>query len=491
MGRPSHDIVLCTLNARYAHPAFGLRCLLANLGPLQSRARLLEFDIKTAVATAAEAILAEQPRIVGLGAHIWNVALIEPLVLLLKSERPDLLVVLGGPEITDRETSLTRAADYAVRGEGEEVFRRLCAELLAGDRPAGRFLQAAPADPSKLALPYDLYSDADLAHRLTYVESSRGCPYQCDYCLSAGDAPVRHFPLPPLLDALDRLLERGARTLKFVDRTFNLDLERCRALLTFFLDRMRPGLFVHFEMVPDRFPDDLRGLLARFPAGSLQLEIGVQTFNPEVAARIRRPLRPEAVEENLSFLRNHTAAVLHTDLIAGMPGETLESFAAGFDRLVRLEPHKIQVGILKKLPGASLARHDRAWAMRYSPRPPYEVVSTSAMDEGTLAAVQRLARYWELVVNRGRFPQTARLLWRGTGSPFAAFRGFSEWLFQRFGRDYGLPLTELADALFEFLTAERGLVPEAVAERILGDYQGPGRKDTPRRLRPYLGPPDQ
>ena len=110
MGRPSHDIVLCTLNARYAHPAFGLRCLLANLGPLQSRARLLEFDIKTAVATAAEAILAEQPRIVGLGAHIWNVALIEPLVLLLKSERPDLLVVLGGPEITDRETSLTRAA---------------------------------------------------------------------------------------------------------------------------------------------------------------------------------------------------------------------------------------------------------------------------------------------------------------------------------------------------------------------------------------------
>ncbi|HOW97310.1 MAG TPA: DUF4080 domain-containing protein [Kiritimatiellia bacterium] len=485
MLQASCDVLLCTSNARYIHPAFGLRCLLANLGPLQSRARLLESDIKTEPSTVAEAILAEAPRIVGLGAHVWNATRLADIAARLKAARPDLVLVLGGPELTSEETDLTRPADYIVVGEGEEVFRRLCVDLLEGRRPAGRFLRAAPVDLSRLALPYELYTDADLKHRITYVESSRGCPYHCDYCLSAGDAPVRYFPLPPLLDALDRLLDRGARTLKFVDRTFNLDLERCCALLAFFLERMRPGLFVHFEMVPDRFPDELRGLLARFPTGSLQLEIGVQTFNPEVAARIRRPLRPELVEENLAFLRKRTNAILHTDLIAGLPGETAESFAAGFDRLARLDPHKIQIGILKRLPGAPLARHDGPGAMRYNPRPPYEILSTSAMKEAELIEIKRFARFWERVVNRGHFPRTAPLLWAGAASPYRAFAEFSRWLFARFGRDYRLPLTELADALFEFLTEARGLSRERTATSLLNDYREPGRKDTPRGLRPY------
>ncbi|MBP7830645.1 MAG: DUF4080 domain-containing protein [Kiritimatiellae bacterium] len=480
------DIVLSTLNARYIHPAFGLRCLQANLGPLRSRSRILEFDLKTVPGRAADALLAEHPRIVGLGAHIWNAEALEGLARELKSRQPDLVLVLGGPEITENETGLTRLADYVIAGEGEEPFRRLCADLLESRRPAGRFIRTGPADPSTLALPYDLYSDADLAHRITYVESSRGCPYHCDYCLSAGDAPVRYFPLPPLLEALDGLLGRGAHTIKFVDRTFNLDFNRCREVLTFFLDRLRPDLFVHFEMVPDRFPDELRGLLARFPAGSLQLEIGIQTFNPEVAARIRRPLDPGAVENNLRWLRQNTRAILHTDLIAGLPGETLQSFASGFDRLVRLEPHKIQLGILKKLHGASLARHDEAGSMRYNPRPPYEVLSTSATDEPTLTGIKRFARTWELVVNRGHFPRTAPLLWTGAASPFEAFAGFSRWLFSRFGRDFGLPLTELTDALFEFLTRVRALPPDPVAANLLKDYRGPGRKDIPQSLRPFM-----
>ncbi|MBU1909976.1 MAG: DUF4080 domain-containing protein, partial [Verrucomicrobia bacterium] len=316
----------------------------------------------------------------------------------------------------------------------------------------------------------------------TYVESSRGCPYHCDYCLSAGDAPVRYFPLSALQKALDRLLVRGARSFKFVDRTFNLEIGRCLILLTFFLERMRPGLFVHFEMVPDRFPPELREVLARFPAGALQLEIGIQTFNPEVAARIHRPLNLRTVEDNLTFLRQRTAVRLHTDLIAGLPGETLESFAAGFDRLVRLDPHKIQVGILKRLRGSAIARHDGAWKMRYSARPPYEVLSTSVLDEDTLQGLQRFARYWELVVNRGRFPETAPLLWRGRASPFAAFHAFSEWLHLRFGRAHALPLSDLALALAEY-PALRASVPAAVLrESLRRDYIGPGRPNLPGAL---------
>ncbi|MBU1908430.1 MAG: cobalamin-dependent protein, partial [Verrucomicrobia bacterium] len=276
------DIVLSTLNAKYAHPALGLRYLLANLGPLQSRARLLEFDIKADPALVTDAILAEHPRLVGLGVHIWNAVPLIEIAAQLKRRQPDLVLILGGPEMMSESPGpeIDGRADYIIAGEADLAFRDLCGEILEGRPPAGRVFHPAPVDVERLILPYDLYSDEDLSHRITHVESSRGCPYHCDYCLSAGDAPVRFFPLSALQEALDRLLNRGARTFKFVDRTFNLDIGRCLILLTFFLERARPGLFVHFEMVPGRFPPKLREVLARFPAGALQLEIGIQTFNP-------------------------------------------------------------------------------------------------------------------------------------------------------------------------------------------------------------------
>ena len=284
------DIVLTTLNAKYIHAAFGLRYLLANLGPLRVQAAIIEFDINQRPVDIVEALLARNPRIIGLGIYIWNVAPATEVVATLKRVRPDITIILGGPEVS-YETELqpiAQAADYVITGEADLAFAGLCRQLLSGDRPAAKIIVAPPPEFSELVLPYDLYDAQDVAHRIIYVEASRGCPFSCEFCLSSLDIPVRQAPLPALLDHLQRLLDRGVRQFMFVDRTFNLNLEASRMILEFLLERHRPGLFFHFEIVPDRLPAALREVITRFPPGALQFEVGVQTFNAEVAERISR-----------------------------------------------------------------------------------------------------------------------------------------------------------------------------------------------------------
>ena len=502
------EIVLTTLNARYIHAAFGLRYLMANLGKLRERAAILEFDINQRPVDVLEAILSRQPRIVGIGVYIWNAQQSLQLVADLKSVRPDIIVILGGPEVSHEveQQEITRLADYVITGEADHAFAELCEKLLAGRRPLTRVIPAAlPEFAPKagasltelkpLVLPYDLYDERDIAHRVIYVEASRGCPFRCEFCLSSLDVPVRNAPLETFLPALDRLLERGARQFKFVDRTFNLNLSISKQILEFFLQRYEPGLFMHFEMIPDRLPDALRELIAKFPPGALQFEVGVQTFNPEVAARISRKQDNEKIEQNLTFLRQQTGVHVHADLIVGLPGEDLESFGTGFDKLLALGPQEIQVGILKRLRGTPIVRHDSDWQMVYSQHAPYEVLSTSTMDFATLQRMRRFSRYWDLVGNSGNFRESAPLIWSSPdGQPLSAFEGFlrwSDWLHERANRSHGIALQALAEMLFEYLTTQIGHEPEKAASAIWRDYQRGGRPDCPEFLRPYVSESEQ
>ena len=279
------QIVLATLNAKYIHAAFGLRYLMANLGALQCSACLAEFDINRRPLEIAEALLARNPRILALGVYIWNVAQTALVIGTVKRVRPDITVVLGGHEVSyeTQQQPIVQLADYVICGEADLKFAELCRNLLSGRTPAGKILTANPPDFSQLALPYDLYDEQDIAHRVIYVEASRGCPFSCEFCLSSLEIPVRQVPIPVLLEQLQRLFDRGVQQFKFVDRTFNLNLNVSQTLLEFFLERHQPGRFYHFEMIPDRLPAGLRELIARFPPGSLQFEVGVQTFNPQVA----------------------------------------------------------------------------------------------------------------------------------------------------------------------------------------------------------------
>ncbi|PYJ06760.1 MAG: B12-binding domain-containing radical SAM protein, partial [Verrucomicrobia bacterium] len=429
------DIVLTTLNAKYIHCAFGLRYLLANLGPLQSRGCLVEFDIHQRPTDIVEVLLARNPKIIGFGVYIWNVAPTTEVVATLKRVRPDITIILGGPEVSYEVESqpIVQLADYVITGEADLKFAEVCTLLLSGERPATKIIPADLPEFAQLALPYDLYDAQDVARRIIYVEASRGCPFTCEFCLSSLDIPVRQAPLPLLLEHLQRLLDRGVKQFKFVDRTFNLNVNVSRAILEFFLERYQPGHFVHFEMIPDRLPEALRSVIARFPTGALQFEVGIQTFNEEVAVLIKRRQNYQRLADNFRFLRQQTGVYIHADLIAGLPGETVESFAGGFDRLVGLGPHEIQVGILKRLRGTPIVRHDNEWQMVYNPHPPYEVLQNKLIDFASMQQLKRFARYWDLVGNSGNFVATTPLIWSGGNSPFRAFMRWCQWLHARVG----------------------------------------------------------
>jgi len=482
------EIVLTTLNAKYIHAAFGLRYLMANLGALQSCSAIIEFNINQRPIDIAEALLAKHPRIIGLGVYIWNVAPTTELVAAIKRIAPSVLIVLGGPEVSHETEpqSIVQLADYVITGEADLTFAEVCKQLLNGSFPAGKIIPAALPDFSQLVLPYDLYDSQDLANRIIYVEASRGCPFTCEFCLSSLDIPVRQAPLPALLTELGRLLERGVKQFKFVDRTFNLNVNTSRTILEFLFERYQPGHFFHFEMIPDRLPEALREIVARFPAGALQFEVGIQTFNEQVGELIKRRQNYQRLEENLRFLRNQTGVHIHADLIAGLPGETLESFADGFDRLVSLGPQEIQVGILKRLRGTPVVRHDTDWQMIYNPHPPYDILQTRLIDFATMQRLRRFARFWDLVANSGNFVKTTPLIWSNGSSPFRSFLSWSDWLYERTGRTESIALGRLMELLFEFLTLKLDLERGTAAEALRLDYERGGRRDLPGFLKALL-----
>jgi len=508
------DIVLATLNAKYPHAAFGLRYLFANLGELSGRAAILEFDINQRATDILESILASDPKIVGLGVYIWNVAQTTLVAADLKRLRPDITLVLGGPEISyeTEEQEIARYADYVITGEADLAFARLCERVLAGDEPLEKVIAAelpqfeikgsglsvqgsgeikgTGAFIAPLVLPYHLYTDHDLAHRVVYVEASRGCPFKCEFCLSSLGVPVRNAPLGEFLLAMQSLLDRGLPQFKFVDRTFNLNLNFSKAILQFFLERYQPGLFLHFEMIPDRLPEALRSLIKQFPAGALQFEVGIQTFNDDVADLISRKQDNSKLEDNLRFLRNETGVHIHTDLIVGLPGEDVASFGAGFDRLVAMRPQEIQVGILKRLRGTPIIRHDAEWGMVYSPHPPYEILQTKLVDFAMMQRMRRFSRYWDLLSNSGNFRETLPLLWTkadgSSGSAFASFLELSDELYLRMGRNHGIALQDLAEVLFKHLVERPRSNASGIAAALWRDYQRAGRSDRPGFLRAYI-----
>ncbi|MDA1016069.1 MAG: DUF4080 domain-containing protein, partial [Planctomycetota bacterium] len=287
------------------------------------------------------------------------------------------------------------------------------------------------------------------------------------------------------LGEMQTLLDRGARRFKFVDRTFNLNMRVSRRILEFFLERYTPDMFLHFEMFPDRLPESIRDVISEFPAGAMQFEVGVQTLNPDVSRLISRNQDVDRLEGNLRFLREDTGVHIHADLIVGLPGETIESFAEGFDRLVAMDPQEIQVGILKRLRGTPIIRHDDDRGMVYRSDPPYDILQNNLISATTMGRFRRFARFWDMIPNSGNFVSTTPLIW-GRDSPFAEFMALGDWLYQSEGRAYGISLIRLAELLFEYLIDVRGVEVEVVVQSILDDYHRGGRSDMPRFLRPYL-----
>ncbi len=477
-------IILTTLNSRFTHSAIGLRYLYANMQELQSECKILEFSINDAIQTIAEDILKHSPQIIGIGVYIWNVSEVAHLIHILKKISPQTTIVLGGPEVTYTPYRVPfDDADFIIQGEGDTAFYELSKQIIHKTPPSEKIIPMGMPNLKTLALPYQYYTDEDIANRYIYVEISRGCPFECEFCLSSMDEKVRAFDLDEILKEFEILWQRGARNFKFVDRTFNLNMKTANRILDFFLAK-EEEYFAHFEVIPDHFPTSLREKIKLFPHGALQLEIGIQTLNLEVADNISRIVNLEKMRSNIEFLENETHAHIHLDLIVGLPGETLESFGKNLDTLVSMAKCEIQIGILKKLSGTYIKRHDELFEMVYSDIPPYDILKNKQLSFDDIQTMKRFARFWDLTYNSGNFKNSIILLWQNE-SVYENFYAFSLWIYSQTSSTWKISLQRLGELLFTYLREVKKLPPEQIAQLMLQDMMKLKGRAVPSYLKPY------
>ncbi|MGB0494859.1 MAG: DUF4080 domain-containing protein [Kangiellaceae bacterium] len=475
-------IILSTLNAKYIHASLGLRYLYANLEELKSQAKICEYTINSRPIDIVEKILVQKPTIIGFGVYIWNCEETLSVISQIKRIAPEVKIILGGPEISyeTEKQSLFEFADYVITGAADKSFYQLCKNILDGKPPVQKILNSKPIELKDLTLPYDLYDEEDLKQRVMYIEASRGCPFKCEFCLSALDKTSYPFELERFLSEMDLLHARGARHFKFVDRTFNLKIKTTLQILDFFLERMSDDLFLHFEVIPDHLPEKLKEKLVLFPEGSLQFEVGIQTFNQDVQNNISRKQNNDKSKANLKWLKENTNAHIHADLIFGLPGETLTTFSDSFDQLYACRPHEIQMGILKRLRGSPVIRHTETFDLRFSPIPPYSILSTSTVDFITMQRVNRFARYWDMIGNSGRFSKSIPFILND--KPFDNFLKLTDWIFNKTEQTHKINLKRLYELVAQ---ACELLYPESYSELILNmeeDYRRSKLKGAFNRL---------
>ena len=477
------NIILTTLNARYSHTSLALRYLYANLKELKEEAKILEFVINSSNQTIAEQILEHKPKIVGIAVYIWNASDVAELVQTIKKVSPQTIVVLGGPEVSYTPLRVNfDMADYIICGEGEVSFYNLCKELLNETCTQPRTILSPKVDFENIVLPYDDYTDFDIKNRHIYVENARGCPFECEFCLSSIETKMRYLDVDVFLNEIDKLWIRGARNFKFIDRTFNIKISYAKAILNYFLAK-EEEYFLHFEVIPDNFPEELRDLIKQFKHGCLQLEVGIQTLNLDVAKEIHRNLKIDKIKDNLKFLSQETNAHMHIDLIIGLPSEDIESFGRNLNLLYTLSTGEIQVGILKKLSGTTLDRHDKVYGMVYNDSPPYDILQNDLISFSLMQEMKRFARFWDIVYNSGNFQKTTALLFED-GKVYENFFDLSKWLYKRSESTYKISLDRMAEFLFEFMSAK--YEKELIANTILEDIMKVGGRNIPPFLKKII-----
>lgn len=494
------DILLVACNARYSHVAFALKTLRANLSPsVYALSETLEFTIQNDPVEAADEIVRRSPKIVGLSVYLWSLTFMRQLAEIIRQTRPEIRIFIGGPEVAMPEERLSdglfASASAIVCGEGERAFSALCVDTLCGRAAAiaeypeyaelldRKCIYAPKPDIDSLVLPYDEYADDDLKNRILYVETGRGCPYRCAFCLSSGDKPLRYFSLEKLFREFERLIARGARSFKFLDRTLNASLSRALEILAFFMP-YKDEISLHFEMAPHEIPDSLLQAMAAYPPGAIQIEFGVQTLTPRVAQTISRRLEADRLLANLKAMREKTCVHIHADLIAGLPGESFDEFADGFELLKSSGVQEIQLGILKRLRGSPLDFRADEWGLVFSSIPPYEILQTPTMDFFELTAFKRFARYYDVLVNNANFPLTVDRIC--SGAFFAKFSSLARWIYVESHATQGISQTRWVSLLFRYMTEVAKISPEEAATCLIQDYLRSRKEDIPPVLRPHL-----
>ncbi len=419
--------LLVGINSQYVHSSLALWYIKEYCGKGCGEIKILEHTINDRKDLVLSSIFLEKPDVAAFSCYIWNIDYILKLSSNLKKVLPGLKIVLGGPEVSHDGKELMEEnpfVDYVISGEGELPFKMLLSRLSGGEVPEesipglcyrrdGRVcsngLYHGIEDLDLLPSPYTDEMLTAIGDRIVYFESSRGCPFCCSYCLSSTSRGVRYFSMERVKGDLNRLIKRGVKLVKFVDRTFNLQKERTMEILGYIMS-LAPDTRFHFEAVAELFDDKMLNLISKAPPGLIQFEIGIQTTSPASLEAVGRRTDLEKAFSNIEKLLSMKNTHIHLDLIAGLPGESLSSFEKAFNRVYGLNAHKLQLGFLKLLKGSAIRNEAPLYGYSYTDYPPYEVLSSNSMSYGDLLLLKGAEHMLERYYNSKRFSNTLKYL---------------------------------------------------------------------------------
>jgi anaerobic magnesium-protoporphyrin IX monomethyl ester cyclase len=493
-------VVLCALNTKYVHVSPAPWCLAAGVKAyapeLYGRIRIIEAHINQPTAEVLEQIVAARPAVAGFSCYIWNIDATLDLCRELKRALPDVVIVLGGPEVSYCAKDVLQnneEIDYILAGEGEESFPAFLRTLfgcgnpnpipeearhavagLCGRSPDGTIYESSPCvldgiTPSPLSAGYA----QAIRGRIAYFETSRGCPYSCAFCLSGGCGKPRFFELNGLFDGLLRLANSGVKTIKFVDRTFNANAAHANRILRFILEHygkdIPAGVCFHFEIAGDILREETFGLLEQMPPGAVQLEIGIQSFCEKALEAVNRKTNIALLQSNIRRLVDMGNMHIHIDLIAGLPYETLEIFAESFNKAYALGAHMLQLGFLKLLHGSAMRSQPQNYPCEFDEKAPYEVRCTPWISAEDLRLLHHTENALERVYNSGRFRQTAEYVLKASGkAPFEFYTGLGA-ASRNAGLDSGISLDDYTAFFQEYCAALPGVDMETLRDNLVRD----------------------
>ena len=474
-------VIICCLNSKYVHASLSPWCLLSGVRTFckaEVDARVMESTINGDIYNFADKIIAEKPDVISFSAYIWNITKTLEICRYIK-EKHNCIIVLGGPEVAFRQEDVLLKydfVDFILAGEGEWSFPDFIEHL---NDDLSLVSGISYRDDNKIiTIPEKIYNETppspytdeffdNLNGRISYIETSRGCPYRCAFCLSGRCSPLRYFDLEQVKNDIIKLANSGTQTLKFVDRTFNANPKRANEILIFIKENygteIPQNVCFHFEIAGDILRGDTLEILSTMPKGAVQLEIGMQSFNEETLKTINRKTDTKKLVDNIKKLVSLKNMHIHIDLIAGLTGEDLESFKNSFNIGYSLKAHMLQMGFLKLLYGADMRENREKYPCTFHNEPPYEVTSTPWLTNDEIKMLKKCEDAVDRLYNSGRFVFTLDYLTTECGiSPFDLFNEFGNAV-----DGNKMRLSDYAESLYEFF--ESKCDSEILKEKILCD----------------------
>ena len=455
--------LITTLNSKYIHTSLSLR-LLYVASYKKHDVHMKEYTIKDKIEHIVEDILSSSYDIVAFSCYIWNIEYIKEVCTLLKEKNPSIIIIFGGPEVTYDQSYFINNydVDYVISGEGEEVFPKLIEAIerhddvhLTGVSYKGHISDEVASVDLKyvesLDSPYQLdFDKPHLSKRILYFESSRGCPFQCQYCLSSLEKGLRYFSEDYLLKQLDYICHSDVKTIKFLDRSFNSNVKHAIMILDYIFKNHREGQQYQFEINADVLQQPIIDFIKdNAPKNLIRFEVGIQSTYEPTNISVKRRQNFERLSEVVYQLMEDGKVDLHLDLIAGLPYESYDRFKKSFDDVFAFRPKELQLGFLKMLRGTSLRKNADEWGYTYDEASPYEMIQNDVLSQDDVKnihiAEDMLEKYW----NSGRFNKTLNIIMNNEKSPFEFFFQLGYFYQKNNYKTIGFQL----DELFKYLDA--------------------------------------